>query len=391
MSRRTTRLGYLGTVLVLAVLLVLFGQPYLFCMLQLLLALGITQAVCIRRDARRLHFTVCGPGSCRAGEDMLLTLRPCYTGRLLAAKYALVQMEVCNDMLSASRRYELMVPLYEGAAAELRVPAAACGGVSVRCAGMQVWDMLSLSCAQAPLPETIYTMVWPRTAKVRLEPQLDTAGAAQWEGAAQNRRGSDISEVYDFREYVPGDDVRGIHWKISCKNEHLFLREASDPAHYEAALLADLGLARHEGQITPAELNGAAALMMALGQQILRRGQHFCLLYPAGHGLVRHLIRSEEELLRRLPGWLGEPLPAQAGLGLQLFCAAHLEQRFTRLIIVSAGPYEQDLQLVQQHTGISVVCAAQQEQPVYTTLSPTCEMAVLPADLQSPEGFRVIC
>ena len=94
MSRRTTRLGYLGTVLVLAVLLVLFGQPYLFCMLQLLLALGITQAVCIRRDARRLHFTVCGPGSCRAGEDMLLTLRPCYTGRLLAAKYALVQMEV---------------------------------------------------------------------------------------------------------------------------------------------------------------------------------------------------------------------------------------------------------------------------------------------------------
>ena len=240
MSRRTTRLGYLGTVLVLAVLLVLFGQPYLFCMLQLLLALGITQAVCIRRDARRLHFTVCGPGSCRAGEDMLLTLRPCYTGRLLAAKYALVQMEVCNDMLSASRRYELMVPLYEGAAAELRVPAAACGGVSVRCTGMQVWDMLSLSCAQAPLPETIYTMVWPRTAKVRLEPQLDTVGAAQWEGAAQNRRGSDIGEVYDFREYVPGDDVRGIHWKISCKNEHLFLREASDPAHYEAALLADL-------------------------------------------------------------------------------------------------------------------------------------------------------
>lgn len=88
---------------------------------------------------------------------------------------------------------------------------------------------------------------------------------------------------------------------------------------------------------------------------------------------------------------LGEPLPAQAGLGLQLFCAAHLEQCFTRLIIVSAGPYEQNLQLVQQYTGISVVCAAQQEQPVYTTLSPTCEMAVLPADLQSPEGFRVIC
>lgn len=114
-------------------------------------------------------------------------------------------------------------------------------------------------------------------------------------------------------------------------------------------------------------------------------------MYPAGHGLVRHLIRSEEELLRRLPGWLGEPLPAQAGLGLQLFCAAHLEQCFTRLIIVSAGPYEQNLQLVQQYTGISVVCAAQQEQPVYTTLSPTCEMAVLPADLQSPEGFRVIC
>lgn len=42
-----------------------------------------------------------------------------------------------------------------------------------------------------------------------------TARPAYADDGASNRRGEDRSEVYQLREYRPGDDIRQIHWKLS--------------------------------------------------------------------------------------------------------------------------------------------------------------------------------
>lgn len=52
----------------------------------------------------------------------------------------------------------------------------------------------------------------------------------------QNRKGSDASEMFDIRDYVPGDDIRTIHWKLSGKTDELIVRQASAPSHYNIAL-----------------------------------------------------------------------------------------------------------------------------------------------------------
>ena len=35
---------------------------------------------------------------------------------------------------------------------------------------------------------------------------------------SEKEKGLDVSELYDVREYLPGDDVRAIHWKLSAKS-----------------------------------------------------------------------------------------------------------------------------------------------------------------------------
>lgn len=392
MSPRLNRLGYLVCVVVLAVLLVVYGQAYLLCMLVLLLCLGLTQVLGVRRDARGLQLQMACQYGCHVGGELQLTLRVKSQKSLLVAKYALAELEVHNEMLGTSRFQQIMVPLREQESpVQLQLPAKICGAVSLHCRKVQVWDLLEICCAQAAPSAQAYTVIWPRGAEVQLVPSMVTPGSSQTEGAAQNRRGSDMSEIFDFKEYAPGDDVRAIHWKLSSKTDRLMLREPSDPAHYDIALMPDTGLARRAGSITPAELNGAAALTLALGRQILESGMHFCLLFPTRQGLVQREIRTAEALQKTLPLWLSEPLSPQAGMGLQLFLAERLEQSFTRLLIVSAGLYEQDLQALSGRVGISVVCAAEQEAPVYTAISPGCAMAVLPADPKQGERFRVMC
>ena len=63
---------------------------------------------------------------------------------------------------------------------------------------------------------------------IRVELDKNMTGASQEEGMIQNRKGNDPSEIFDIREYVPGDDIRSIHWKLSSKTDTLILKEASN-------------------------------------------------------------------------------------------------------------------------------------------------------------------
>ncbi len=46
---------------------------------------------------------------------------------------------------------------------------------------------------------------------------------------SKQRPGDDSTEVFDIREYRPGDKLRSIHWKLSSKQEALIVKEASYP------------------------------------------------------------------------------------------------------------------------------------------------------------------
>ncbi|MDE6750960.1 MAG: DUF58 domain-containing protein [Lachnospiraceae bacterium] len=64
------------------------------------------------------------------------------------------------------------------------------------------------------------------------------AGAAEVEESTH--KGSDFSEVSDIREYVPGDRIRDIHWKISARCDELMVKERVSTAGSEMVLFPDL-------------------------------------------------------------------------------------------------------------------------------------------------------
>lgn len=242
---------------------------------------------------------------------------------------------------------------------------------------MEVTDLVGLfrfRCADFPESRTV---LYPPETQMELILSRETVGAAQAEGLMQNRRSSDPSEIFDIRDYVPGDDIRTVHWKLSAKTGSLIVRQASDPSHYDAALLPDLGL-RQQGETRPTaeELVRAVSVTVALGEGLLRQGTAFCMVIPTPQGLELHEVR----------------IPAESGLGLHFFQTEHLESYFTRLLVVSAGRYAQDPGGLDRRCGVTVIsCDGALEAPVYTALSPEWESVALPAKAGAGESFRIIC
>lgn len=78
-----------------------------------------------------------------------------------------------------------------------------------------------------------------KCADVQILPELDSV-AVQISNPVRNyfgesesydefRPGADASQIFDVREYRPGDRLQRVHWKLSAKSDSLFIREDSQP------------------------------------------------------------------------------------------------------------------------------------------------------------------
>ena len=117
----------------------------------------------------------------------------------------------------------------------------------------------------------------------------------------------------------------------------------------------------------------------------------FCMAIPTRGGLELCEVRSDQDLERALAEWLSIQIRPESGDGLKFFLSEHLEQRFTRLLIVSAGRYTRDVSQLENQIGVTIISAVDAPKAVYASIGSSCQVAELPADPSRKETFRVIC
>ena len=394
------RIGYLVLMACLAVLAFLFSNRFLLFLLIMMVMLAALMAALSRVDAGNMLVDLEIVSGTQEGKDLKLKVKMYSRFPLYAARSILMGVDIENTMFcSTERKYYFMYLSGKSREVELTIPAQRCGEVKIQCAEILLQDLLKLFRRKIRPFETVQTIVYPRAVNVHVEMSRATIGAPREEGRMQNRKGNDPSEMFDIREYVPGDDIRSVHWKLSSKTENLILREASDPSHYNMVILPDLGrkagisenaMDTESQEIPVEEINTAVAFGTAIGEQLLRLGCAFCMAVPGKNGLQLCEVRDRRDLQRMLMLWMSSPIPEYSGHALQYFITEHLEEYFTRLLILSAGVYQQNLNTLSGQIGTTVVSARADLDTLISSVSGSCEMIDIPVD-KTEEMYRIIC
>lgn len=120
---------------------------------------------------------------------------------------------------------------------EITLSSKYCGGLRCEIRRARLYEpfgvlSLPLSCAEKRrilvLPETFPVLV-----------QIQRAPNCDGQDYAPDRRGDDRTEPFQLRDYVPGDALSQIHWKLSGKRGGLIVREASQPLDRSLLLLVE--------------------------------------------------------------------------------------------------------------------------------------------------------
>lgn len=389
------RAGYGVMILAALVLFISSGQPFMAYIAAVMSVLAVLTAVLIRRDASRISMELSVPGRVMEGKEIALVLNVRTTGRIWVTQKLIADIEMKNQMFGKVHR-ELVEVLFSKKKKEYRVeiPLKCCGQIEFTAKDIAVQDLFRFARVRTGDSAKLHCICYPRRMNIQVETSRKTIGTPKNEGVMQNRKGNDPSEMYDIREYVPGDDIRSIHWKLSSKTDSLILREPSNPSHYRVAVLADYGVENWDQEdrtVKEKEWNTIIAAGSAICKGLADKGEKFCMIFPGINGLESFEIENRQDYVRMLTQWMCMPMKKEQGTGYRYFMKQGLDQEFSRLVILSAGRYEQKLNRADNRIGITIVSAVNDIETVRgSQISESCEMIEIP--VEGTDGVqRIIC
>ena len=235
-------------------------------------------------------------------------------GRLIPLGRVLCELELTNDLTGEAARLTLpMEKRRGGCAADFALTTAHCGRLRASVREITLLDFFGFLSARAEAHAEGRVTVLPDTFPVELDPALLTA-PRDGEDTRDDRRGTDMTETFQLRDYQPGDNLHGIHWKLSSKLDKLIFREPALPVSNALLLYWD------QAGGAPAQQDALAEAVFSIGQALSEMGVPYTLGRSVQGVLHRVEVTSQEDLVEELPTLLRRNAPERPELtGLGIF------------------------------------------------------------------------
>lgn len=274
------------------------GALWLGAAIAVLLLPGVSLllALAVRR-ALRLSLTLTPTVPKRAAAQAVLRVK---NDALLSA-HAVLRVRAVNALTHEETVTELRCTVPPKGTKELRFLAESrrCGQITASVKKALLFDVCGIFAV--PLKgETVSarTMVLPDMFAPEIGLELASSMPEESDSYAPGRRGNDLTEIFQLREYAPGDDLRRIHWKMTAKTDRLIVREPSLPLQRSLLVFWDKTAA---DTLAPDAADALAESVSSVCQSLSEAGFAYTLGWSGEGQNVLEEAPDTDRLLALLP------------------------------------------------------------------------------------------
>lgn len=151
-------------------------------------------------------------------------------------------IEYYNIFNNQINEFELMFPLQalNSQRVTFQLSSKYCGILKIRSAYISIYDPLRIFRFRTGRNITTEIAVMPEVHEVNGTISYTDRESEESSVFSENTAGDDPSEVFDLRDYVIGDKLNRIHWKLSSKKDDLIVKDYSMPVDVPCMIFIDL-------------------------------------------------------------------------------------------------------------------------------------------------------
>lgn len=318
---------YKSSLLGVAVTVIWLTVPFLTCLLNLAARKHLTAGI-------RVPATL-GKNKKIQGE---LIVR---NDSLISVSRVLCKIKITNRLTKEvnSSVMSLSAAAHEETCIKFEISSGQCGYLTVevsKCWLMDWFGFLPLPCI---IGQTGKISVLPDTFVPGITLSLSATARDDAQNWSQTQKGNDLTEVFALRDYVPGDSLKQIHWKLSSKRQQLIVREPSLPVEKSLLIFWD----KNAREATGREMDAMAECMASVCQEILNQGNTFTVGWTEEKICIFENIDTDDQLLAAIPRMLKHGADHSSGSGAFLNAQAGGYGSYGKVIYL-AGTYPEDFE-----------------------------------------------
>lgn len=226
-----------------------------------------------------------------------------------------------------------------------------CGGTLFSVEKIRILDAFGLFAFKVTPPRSKATVVYPQlfSLETGMEQSVETLGEGVKYSAEKS--GFDVSEIFSLKEYVPGDEVRKIHWKLSSKLDKPIVREFSLPLNYSVFLLIEL--TRDEEEV----INKSVETFFSLSRSLLEEGINHNVAWYDGGEEEFHVrgLDTFEDLEYAMADFLTSFSYEERTLAIEHYVLESYANPHSTLVYVAFKPDEEKLQEIRMIQPVQLI------------------------------------
>ena len=261
---------------------------------------------------------------------------------LFCTAFIRVENRLTGESRMLEKRFSLMP--HSSKAFKFSIGDSCCGNIKVELREMQISDPLNIfvkKTENVKKAETEY-LVLPVIAELPVKKEeLDRYDMESYR-YSNNRKGDDSSETFGIKTYVPGDNIKAIHWKLSGKMGDVVIREYGLPVENHVLVIADKR--DSEENMTPEAKSDVTELYLSVLYTLAKQGLH----HDAGwydynlHEFQWKKIMNTDDVYGIMPYILSGPFCGDRLSSADHYIESELDQDYGSYIYVTAETQEEN-------------------------------------------------
>ncbi len=365
---RKYRLIYSGLFLFTVLLLIVFGNKYLFAMMVIEIILPIVLYILLRIETRNMAISLDVSKGCVSGEKCPMYFG--FHGRIPFTAMGIVNVEIefTNALYGRSMTNELRIPgAHSKRKYEIDFTPISCGEEHIICKNITCYDVFGISSVRMkPLTEKV-VVVMPKSVSMQLLDGTMPSGHLEGEQLDYQKKGNDTSEVFDMREYQDGDDVKSIHWKLSSKLDRLIVKEPGYSSHYDTIVLFDAGIGYKDVLCDERVISGAMDFAITFSRKLLEIQRPHYLASVMKDRFILGEIETIDDIVELVQNNMGVALPEHTGGALEHYLLNNMQGKFSKVLYIVNGEFPDKLYQMAGLMEITAICITDKKEEISTT------------------------
>lgn len=259
--------------LVISVFGLLFYHNYVMMLLvAVILCLPVIFAFCTKDISKKLHVSIeTKQQNVARNHDIELNIS-IDNRSFFSSDNIELRLKIFNTYYGNEEMISLTVPATarETRNVNWKFSSKYCGRIVISIESVKVNDIMHIFNRICPNTSDTEIIVMPEQIKIDNKLQLISEGDGK-EEQVQYRKGNDVSEISEIREYTEGDKMQMIHWKASAKQGKIMVKEYSMPFTNEFIIVPEM---YYDG-VNPSKLDHVIDVLYSYALEFLRDGRQF--------------------------------------------------------------------------------------------------------------------